>query len=82
VPTQLTPRERDVLTHLVLGLSNQEIASALFVSVNTVKMHAKGLYRKLGCRSRVEAVSMALTEGLVAGRFVALTRPPAELGHR
>jgi LuxR family maltose regulon positive regulatory protein len=52
----LTDRELAVLQLLPSMMSNEEIASELFVSVNTVKVHLKSLYRKLGVSSRREAV--------------------------
>ena len=50
----LTPREADVLSLLQLGRSNGEIAAALSVSVETVRTHARSVFRKLGVRSRRE----------------------------
>lgn len=54
----LTPRELEVLRHLSSRLTNQEIASALYVSVNTLKTHVKSVYRKLGVASRTQAVAV------------------------
>ena len=51
----LSDREREVLTALSQGLTNQEIAARLFVSHSTVKSHVRSVYRKLGVRNRVEA---------------------------
>ncbi|MDQ3849382.1 MAG: response regulator transcription factor [Actinomycetota bacterium] len=53
-PEVLTPREADVLAHLQRGESNGEIAAALCVSVETVRTHARSVFRKLGVRSRRE----------------------------
>jgi LuxR family transcriptional regulator, maltose regulon positive regulatory protein len=55
----LSERERDVLRLLPTLLANIEIASELFVSVNTVKTHVKSIYRKLEVSSRREAVARA-----------------------
>ncbi len=55
----LTPREADVLGLLQLGRSNGEIAAALHVSVETVRTHARSVFRKLGVRSRRELSSHA-----------------------
>lgn len=52
---QLTEREREVLQQLNLGLSRAEIASALNVSLNTVKSHISKIYEKLDVKSRNEA---------------------------
>ena len=53
-PELLTPREADVLELLQTGRSNAEIAHALQVSVETVRTHARRVYRKLGVRTRRE----------------------------
>jgi DNA-binding NarL/FixJ family response regulator len=53
-PEMLTPREADVLELLQAGRSNAEIAHALHVSVETVRTHARRVYRKLGVRTRRE----------------------------
>ncbi len=53
-PEVLTPREADVLGHIQRGRSNKEIAVALCVSVETVRTHARGVFRKLGVHSRRE----------------------------
>jgi DNA-binding NarL/FixJ family response regulator len=57
LPDILTPREADVLEQLQLGRSNGEIAVALSVSVETVRTHARSIFRKLGVRSRRELLS-------------------------
>lgn len=61
----LTDRERTVLTHMATLQTNEEIAADLFVSANTVKAHARGLYRKLGVANRREAVKRARDLGLL-----------------
>jgi LuxR family transcriptional regulator, maltose regulon positive regulatory protein len=61
----LTQRELAVLAELPSMKSNDEIARDLFVSVNTVKAHLKGLYRKLGVSTRREAVRRARDHGLL-----------------
>jgi len=53
---QLTTREEEVLKLLASGHSNKAIASALFVSGETVRFHLKHIYEKLHVRSRTEAV--------------------------
>jgi LuxR family transcriptional regulator, maltose regulon positive regulatory protein len=62
----LSPRERAVLRYLPTMMSNQEIASELFVSVNTVKTHLKAIYRKLDVPDRREAVRRARALELLA----------------
>jgi LuxR family maltose regulon positive regulatory protein len=53
----LTEREIEVLRLMADGLTYEAIAQRLFVSVNTVRYHVKGLYGKLGAGSRAEAIS-------------------------
>jgi LuxR family maltose regulon positive regulatory protein len=55
----LTERETLVLQHLSTMFTNAEIAEQLFVSPNTIKVHLRHLYRKLGVSSRRAAVSRA-----------------------
>jgi LuxR family maltose regulon positive regulatory protein len=62
----LSPREQAVLRYLPTMMSNQEIASELFVSVNTVKTHLKAIYRKLDVADRREAVRRARKLELLA----------------
>lgn len=63
----LTNREQSVLLLLPTMMSNAEIAEELHVSVNTVKVHLKGIYRKLGVASRRQAVVRARALGLLTG---------------
>jgi LuxR family transcriptional regulator, maltose regulon positive regulatory protein len=51
----LTPREDEVHELLAQGLTNEEIASLLYISLSTTKVHVKHIYEKLGVRSRLEA---------------------------
>jgi LuxR family maltose regulon positive regulatory protein len=51
----LTPREAEVHELLAQGLTNEEIARVLFISLSTTKVHVKHIYEKLGVRSRLEA---------------------------
>jgi two-component system, NarL family, response regulator LiaR len=61
----LTPREREVLRRLALGLSNREIADALCISEETVKTHVGNVLGKLQVENRAQAVVQALRRGLV-----------------
>jgi DNA-binding NarL/FixJ family response regulator len=63
----LTEREREVLMLIARGRSNQEIASDLSISLDTVKSHVKHVFTKLGARDRAQAVIAAYESGL-AGR--------------
>ncbi len=60
---RLTPRERDVLGLLTKGHSNKEIARALGLQEVTVKVHLKGVFRKLGASNRTQAVKIAMQLG-------------------
>ena len=62
---QITGREREVLEHLVWGMSNDDIAARLRISPDTVQTHIRNLMGKLGASSRLEAVSLALQLELV-----------------
>jgi DNA-binding CsgD family transcriptional regulator len=53
--TKLTPRESEVADLLAQGLTNEEIARLLYISLSTTKVHVKHIYDKLGVRSRLEA---------------------------
>ena len=61
----LTRRQSDVLRLLAQGLSNEEIAKTLFLSVFTVRSHVQSLLEKLGVHSKVEAVSRAFRDRLI-----------------
>ncbi|HET9256697.1 MAG TPA: response regulator transcription factor [Pseudonocardiaceae bacterium] len=60
----LTQRESEVLALMVAGMSNRAIAGRLTVSEETVKTHARGIYRKLDVSDRSGAVAAALREGV------------------
>ena len=59
----LSPRESKVLELVTQGLSNQEIADTLFLSINSVKTYIRSTYRKIGVATRPQAVRWALEHG-------------------
>lgn len=59
----LSPREAEAIALVTRGLSNQEIAGQLSVSVNTLKSHIRQAYHKIGVDSRPQAVSWAIQNG-------------------
>jgi NarL family two-component system response regulator LiaR len=61
----LTEREREVLTLMIDGLSNTQIAGRLTVSPSTIKSHVSNILSKLGVASRTEAVALALRNRIV-----------------
>lgn len=61
----ITPRELEVLTLLVSGLTNREIASVLSISENTVRNHTIKIFMKMDVTDRAEAASAALQRGIV-----------------
>jgi DNA-binding NarL/FixJ family response regulator len=65
-PDELTPREAEVLRHIAAGLSNTEIAAALFVTEATVKTHVNHIFTKTGLRDRAQLVRYAFQNGLVS----------------
>lgn len=64
-PPPLSDREIELLTELVKGSTNRQIAKALDISPNTVKSHLRNIYEKMGVSSRTEAVAVALQDGLM-----------------
>lgn len=64
-PVEITDREREVLTYLAQGYSNQALADKLFVSETTVRYHLRNIYAKLGAKNRTQAVALARRFGAV-----------------
>ncbi len=60
----LTPRERDIVRLVALGLRNAEVAQKLFISDETVKTHLNNIFRKLNVRDRVELTLYAIRVGI------------------
>jgi two-component system nitrate/nitrite response regulator NarL len=58
----LTRREREVLDFISQGLSNRQIAKALWISESTVKVHVRHVFEKMNVRSRTEAAALWLDD--------------------
>jgi len=74
----LSDRELEVLKCVIDGLSNKEIAATLHISQNTVKVHLRNVYTKLGVASRTEATTAALQQGLLALPGAEIPAQPVE----
>jgi DNA-binding CsgD family transcriptional regulator len=61
----LTDRETEILQLVATGVTNREVAYQLDISVNTVKVHLRNVFTKLGAESRTEATMIAVQEGWV-----------------
>jgi len=61
----LTEREREILTLIAQGLSNQQIAERLYISIKTVQTHRAHVLEKLGLHDRTELVRYAIRKGLI-----------------
>ena len=61
----LSERELEVLQHIAEGLTNREIATRLYLSLNTIKVHTRNIYGKLGVNNRTQAVSRARDLGVL-----------------
>ena len=61
----LSHREQEVLLQLAKGTATQEIANELFLSIHTVRNHVRNILLKLGAHSKLEAVAIAIRDGLI-----------------
>jgi DNA-binding NarL/FixJ family response regulator len=59
----LSPREVEVLSLVTMGMSNQDIADRLFLTINTLKSHIRQSYKKIGVTSRAQAVAWCMQHG-------------------
>lgn len=80
----LSEREKEILQLVATGVTNRQVAHRLSISVNTVKVHLRNIFTKLGAESRTEATMIAVQEGWVQveGTGQALeaeSTPPAEM---
>jgi DNA-binding NarL/FixJ family response regulator len=75
VPPALSIRERQVLALMVGGLSNAEIGERLYLTESTIKSHAASAFRRLGVRSRREAVALVLGSDESLRRSVLMSHP-------
>jgi len=64
---EISPREAEIIAEICNGLSNQEIADKLFISLQTVKDHTSRIYMKTNVRNRMQL--MALVRGMDAGNL-------------
>ena len=62
----LSAREAELMAFIAKGMSNQEIADALYLSINSIKTYIRGAYRKIGVTRRAEAVIWALQNGFAS----------------
>jgi DNA-binding CsgD family transcriptional regulator/N-acetylneuraminic acid mutarotase len=76
--SQISDREREILRLLAEGASNQQIADQLNISINTVKVHVRNIFGKIGVASRTEATLYAVRMGLVHVGASAVAAPLAE----
>ena len=68
LPAGLTEREVEVLRLVAAGLTNNDIAAALFLSAKTVSRHLSNIFTKIGVTSRAAATAYAFEQDLVEGR--------------
>ena len=73
--TSISEREREILRLVATGATNQQIANQLQISINTVKVHLRNIFSKIGAVSRTDATVYAMRNGLVPG----LAAPPDEV---
>ena len=76
-PVALTERQLEILHLLCLGLPSREIGRRLWIAETTVENHLRGIYRRLHCTTRAEAVSRAFRLGLVDAAVLDAVDQPA-----
>src|SRR5581483_3596544 len=80
-PDQLTEREKEILERMATGLSDQQIAAALFLSSNTVRWYNRQIYDKLGVGNRTQAIAQARALGLLGPKDTS-SSPLVQTGHQ
>jgi len=75
--SQISEREREILRLVATGATNQQIAYQLNISINTVKVHLRNIFGKIGVTSRTEATVFAVRSGLVQISEAAAVMPTA-----
>lgn len=75
-PPRLSVRDREVLTLLTWGYTNQQVADELYVSVSAVKIYIVAAYLKIGVTRRTQAIVWGVRHGLSTTPFTASTAPP------
>ena len=66
----LTKREREILTLVAAGKSNQQIAETLFITPGTVRVHIHAILQKLEVRDRTQAAIVAIQKGLIDSKYI------------
>jgi DNA-binding CsgD family transcriptional regulator len=81
-PAGLSSREAEILALIVQGLSNEEIAERMFLSINTVKSYIRSAYRKAAVNTRAQALLWGVDNGFrsVSFRTVGPARAPRPTG--
>lgn len=79
--TPLSSREVEILSLIAEGKSNKEVAVALSISINTVKVHLSNIYQKISVSSRTEATLYAIENGIVSPALPADSRDPDGESH-
>ncbi len=69
----VTPRERELLQHLAAGLSNHDIAQAMYLSVASIKQHLSRLGDKFGGRTRTQILTTAVQQGIIHSHTLGAT---------